>query len=1186
MTAAELIEKWSNAGGSESSNAIAFTNDLCDFLGVDHPEPFKPVDVDNAYVFEKPVRGRNGNLKFIDVYKRNHFVLENKQGVDNRVGETALSATRQAQLKAGKTGHGKRGSKTWDTAMEKARKQAENYARLLHGHEISGGRPPFNMVADVGHSIAVYADWSSHAAHYQPFPDPNNYRIILEDLKNEEVRERLYAIWSDPQSLNPARNSARVTKEIADYLAQLAKSLEGKHDTEIVAGFLMRCLFTMFAEDVKLIDENAFTKLLKKCTNDPELFVPFANELWSKMDTGGISTAIGQKIRHFNGGLFADNTALPLNQDQIQLLVDAAEADWREVEPAIFGTLLERALNPKERHKLGAHYTPRAYVERLVQPTIMEPLRREWEGHLAAAVVLLREEEELIRQNEVAEIKARIDLAKGELLKAGKRENSDKKRRDAIAELMKFQGRLANLRVLDPACGSGNFLYVTLELLKRLEGEVLNVIQSIGQGQVKIDLSGATITPENMLGIELNPRAAKIAELVLWIGYLQWHLRSTGSLNDLGSPILRDYHNIENRDAVLEWDRVEDVLDADGQPLTRWDGETTKLDPVTGNDVPDDTARTQVQRIVGGKATTWPKADFIIGNPPFLGKGEKMRLALGDEYIEALRSTYKKVPGSADFVMYWWHKSALLLQSEKVNRFGFITTNSIWQTFNRRVMANFLEAKKAVSIKFTVADHPWVDSGDGAAVRIAMTVAEAGESEGTKLTVIEEEVNYDEDHITVTLKEENGKIQQDLTIGANVAGAVALEYSSKVHSFGMMIRGSGFILEESKAKSLIANSPGDLSQVVKPYRNGKDITQHSRESYIIDLYGLEPQEVQARYPEIYQHVVDHVKPERDSSRDKGFREKWWLFGRTRPMLRDAMVGLKRYIVTPETAKHRFFVFLDSVVVPDHMLISIAVDDGYSLGVLSSRFHVVWAFAAGGRLGYGNDSRYNKTKCLDTYPFPVSTDNQKQKIRNLAERLDAHRKRQQSLHPKLTMTGMYNVLEKERADDVLTDKERKIHQDGLVGILRELHDELDAAVAEAYGWPVDLPEADILQRLVDLNAERAAEEARGLVRWLRPEYQAPNEAPAAVQSKMDLGEATPVVITEKRKWNKDLDLVTKTILLRDLLSSTDGVLTLPAIATAFKPKLRKAQLIEVEGMIGVLVALGQGEVVDGVGWRGV
>jgi hypothetical protein len=303
-------------------------------------------------------------------------------------------------------------------------------------------------------------------------------------------------------------------------------------------------------------------------------------------------------------------------------------------------------------------------------------------------------------------------------------------------------------------------------------------------------------------------------------------------------------------------------------------------------------------------------------------------------------------------------------------------------------------------------------------------------------------------------------------------------------------------------------------------------------------------------------------------------------------MRSAFSGLTRYIGTSEVAKNRHFEFLNiEESIPDGSLAAVASDDAYILGVISSVYHVEWAAAKGGRMGKGNDLRYQHGPCFQTFPFPVTTDPQKQKIRNLAERLDAHRKRQQSLHPKLTMTGMYNVLEKERAGDVLTEKERKIHQDGLVGILRELHDELDAAVGEAYGWPVDLPEADILQRLVDLNAERAAEEARGLVRWLRPEYQAPNEAPAAVQSKLDLGEVAPVVITEKRKWNAKLPLSDKTILLRDLLVSADGPLSLPVIAEAFKPKLRKAQLAEVTGILGVLEALGQADGGGGV-WRGV
>jgi hypothetical protein len=1158
-TPVAFIEKWSLSGASEASNAQSFTNDLCDLIGVRKPDPTLPDEHENTYVFEKSVPSTRG-VKKVDCYKRSHFILENKQGAEGAAAGAALSLKKQAEQKARKTGHGKRGSKTWDTAMEKAKKQAENYARLLPSEEIVGGRPPFILVADVGHSIAVYADWSRAGGHYQPFPDPNNYRIKLADLDREDIRERLRLIWTDPLSLDPSRRSAKVTKEIADRLARLAKSLDGgSAETRAkrsgsstegdIAGFLMRCLFTMFAEDVGLLEDRAFTQLLEDCQRKPVSFVPKITELWNKMNTGGYSIVLDAQIRRFNGGLFSDTTAVALNEDQIQLLLEAAEADWKEVEPAIFGTLLERALNPRERHKLGAHYTPRAYVERLVQPTILEPLRKEWDGVKAAALNL----------------------------------TNDDKNDQAIAEVERYLQRLADLRVLDPACGSANFLYVTLELLKRLEGEVRNVLRELGQGQISIGLTGATITPENMLGIELNPRAAKIAELVLWIGYLQWHLRSTGDLSDIGDPVLRDYHNIENRDAVLEWDRVEDVLDDDGQPLTRWDGDTYKTHPVTGEQVPDDAARTQVQRIVGGRATTWPKADFIVGNPPFLGKGEKMRMALGDGYIESLRKVYKGVPGSADFVMYWWYKAAGILSLNQIERFGFITTNSISQIFNRRVISPFLEGKKPVSIIYAISDHPWVDSSDGAVVRIGMTACQAGEHGGELQTVMEENTIDDKGFVNVVLKTKKGKIFQDLSIGADVAGTVGLQSNTDIHSFGMMIRGQGFIIDREKLTSL-GYDPALLPPTIKRYLKGKDITQNTKERYIIDLYGLEPPEIQSEYPAIYQHVVDNVKPERDVSRDKGFRTKWWLFGRTRPQLRKVVEPIDRYIATPETVKHRVFTFLESKIIPDHMIIAIGLDDAYFLGVLSSGIHAIWVDSTAGSLGgFIGNIRYNKTRCFDPFPFPDTNEAQKAVIRNLAERLDAHRKRQQALHPKLTMTGMYNVLEKERSGELLNEKERKIHNDGLVGILRELHDELDAAVAQAYGWPADLPEAEILQRLVDLNAERAAEEARGLVRWLRPEYQAPNEVAAAVQSKMDLGDVPTVVITEKRKWPATLP--ERATALRELLSVADGDLSLASVATAFKPKLAKKKLAEAESLLDTLVALGQAERGSG-GWQEV
>ena len=428
--------------------------------------------------------------------------------------------------------------------------------------------------------------------------------------------------------------------------------------------------------------------------------------------------ALRLPVPHFDGGLFEDAAALPLTADQLQLLIEAAQADWRDVEPAIFGTLLVRALDPAERHKLAAHFTPRAYVERLVLPTIIEPLRAEWESAMAAALLLAE---------------------------AGKRA-------EALAEVRAFQRRLASVRILDAACGSGNFLYVTLEHLKRLEGEVLEVLRQLGQEQASLELEGEIVRPEQFYGIEVNPWAAAVAELVLWIGYLQWHLRTRGDAHGLPEPILRNLHNIECRDAVLAWDAVEPLLDAEGRPVTRWDGRTTKMHPVTGEQVPDETARVPAYRYINPRPAEWPEADFIVGNPPFIGTA-RMREALGDGYVEAIRRVYPNVPDSADYVMFWWDKAAELVRAGRVQRFGLITTNSLRQTFNRRVVEHHLVGAPLAGahgqdagqvqdlplhLAFAIPDHPWVDSAEGAAVRIAMTVGAAGEGSGVLQQVVAE----------------------------------------------------------------------------------------------------------------------------------------------------------------------------------------------------------------------------------------------------------------------------------------------------------------------------------------------------------------------------------------------------------------------------------------------------------------
>ena len=917
-------------------------------------------------MFERRITFRHGDGTespgFIDCYRRAAFVLEAK-----KVKQTA--------------------GKGFDDAPLRARGQGEQYARALPAAE---SRPPFLVVIDVGNVIELYAEFTRSGATYTPFPDPRSHRIQLADLRDDAIRQRVRAVWLDPLSLDPTRQSAKVTREVAERLAEVARVLEAAgHAPELVAAFLSRCLFSMFAEDVGLLPKRAFVDLLESLKDNPAQFVPLVGEVWRAMDRGEFSAAVRADLLKFNGKLFKNPQVLPLNRDQIDLLLAAARANWREVEPAIFGTLLERALGPAERHALGAHYTPRAYVERLVLPTIVEPLREDWKIAQAAALVLAGE---------------------------GKLKEAQQQVRD-------FLKHLCEIRVLDPACGSGNFLYVTLEHLKRLEGEILNQLDELGDTQGRLDLQGVSVDPHQLLGIELNPRAAEIAEMVLWIGYLQWHFRTRGQVMP-PQPVLKDFHNIECRDAVLAYDRMEYVADERGIPITRWDGKTTKKHFVTGEDVPDEKARMPVEKYINSRKAEWPQADFVIGNPPFIGAGA-MRAALGDGYTESLRKTWPEVPESADFVMYWWNHAAELTRAGELRRFGLITTNSLRQT------------------------------KDGA----------------------------------------------------------------------------------------------------------------------------------------------------------GYARYWWLHGKPRTELRPVLAALSRYIATVETAKHRKFQFLPFAILPDNMLIAIGLEDAYFLGVLSSKVHVTWALASGGTLE--DRPRYNKSRCFETFPFPDAKPELKARIRDLAEQLDAHRKRQQTQHADLTLTGAYNVLEKLKTGEALNAKEKVIHEQGLVAVLKTLHDELDRAVLDAYGWSDLAPLLEVvngnacaplpslasvaegaksmsrddakrvlddalLERLVALNAERAADEQHGLIRWLRPEFQSPAsgqpQTRAAEQLEIDTGKETTVAVKpgERLPWPATLPAQVKAV--AEILAAASVPLADDAIAACFTG--RGAWKKRLPQIIDTLVAVGR------------
>ncbi len=1136
ITAESFITRWKRSSASERANYALFLSELCDLIEVPRPEPSTSDEEANTYVIDKAIVYKeldgSSTTNFIDLYKRHCFVLEAKQGSNPKpAASSSLPVVRKL-----KKGTAVRGTHGWDEAMLAARGQAERYAKALPAVE---GWPPFLIVVDVGHSIELYADFSLTGKAYLPFPDPRTFRISLEQLALSSIQERLRAIWLDPLSLDPARETAKVTREVAGKLAILARNLELQHSPKAVAEFLTRCIFTSFAEDVRLLPERGWINLLQSLREDVANFPPMAEALWQTMNDGGFSPILRSHILKFNGGLFESTKALPLTRDQLGLLIEAADSRWRDVEPAIFGTLLERALDPDERHALGAHYTPRAYVERLVIPTLVEPIRDDWRN--AQAVIT--------QQVNAGDQAAAIETAQA------------------------FHRQLCSIRVLDPACGSGNFLYVALEHMKRLEGEVLETLQSLGETQQALEHTGLTVDPHQLLGIELNPRAAVIADLVLWIGYLQWHFRTRGDAQP-PIPVIRNFHNIVEADALLTWKKRIPVLDKEGHPVTQWDGVTKKQHPTTGQDIPDETARRPVYEYVDAKRFKWPEADFIVGNPPFIG-GKDIRAELGDGYVTALRKVYDEVPDSVDFVMYWWQRSAELARAGKLRRFGLITTNSLSQVFNRKVVEQNLNATKdPLSLVFAIPDHPWIKSlGQEeraatryAAVRIAMTVAERGEHQGHLYRVVREG-DARAEGTDVELGEQYGKIFADLKVGVDVAGTSPLDSNENLSCRGVVLHGKGFIVSPAQAETLGLGRISGLEKHIRPYMNGRDLTGRSRNVMVIDLYGLREQDVSREYPEVYQWVRDHVKPERDHNKRPGRRDSWWIFGEPISTFRPALSGLQRFISTVETAKHRVFVFLDASILPDNKLVNFALNDAFEFGVLSSRMHTTWVAANSSHLGFGNDPVYVKTRCFDPFPFPDCTDSQKNSIRDVAERLDAHRKRQQQLHPSLTLTGMYNVLEILRSGETFTEEDRHIYEAGLVGILRMLHDELDAAVFTAYGWSPLLTSEQILENLVALNSQRHAEEAGGLVRWLRPEFQAPNAAP--MQAALGgLLPAEPVTATRRKQpWPDTLTDQVRAI--KDSLRA-QPLQTPQQIATGFKPasRTRVAEILE------TLTSLGQ------------
>ncbi len=849
-------------------------------------------------------------------------------------------------------------------------------------------------------------------------------------------------------------------------------------------------------------------QLLDRCVASPNSFPPLMRELWVKMNDPVRERRywvdFDAYIPFFGGRLLHHSTVYALKPQALAALRDAAARSWAEVEPSIFGALLEGALEPEERRRLGAHYTPRSHVERMVQMVVMEPLREDWRRALR----------KIERARDRGALQRARSWARG------------------------FHHRLRQVRVLDPACGTGNFLYIALELIKALEAEVLETLAQLGGSEL---LALEVVEPRQFLGLEVNLRAAVIADMVLWIGFLQIHYRTqTGHPTE---PIFHTCDSIEVLDAVLTWD---------GYPLIQ----SALRDGV------------RVEALPRPRRPDWPEAEFIVGNPPFLG-GKDLRNRLGDLYAEAVWAAHPQMNRGADLVMYWWDHAAERLTQEgsRLRRFGFVTTNSLTQAFQRQTLERHLSGARPIRLVYAIADHPWTDATpDSAAVRVAMSVAHAGAGEGVRLEIVGE-TRSALDELQLEFRRMAGRINSDLSVGPDLTRAAPLLANRGLCSPGVKLHGSGFIVSKKKAEELgLGRRPG-LGEYIRPYRNGRDIVQQPRDAWVIDLYPLTAETVRTRFPEVYQHLLATVKPHRDTNRMAFRRDNWWWFGATHETYRSFTEGLERYIATPETAKHRLFVFVPAGVRADNMLVNFGLSDAYHLGVLSSHPHLEWALATGALLE--DRPRSTKSACFDPFPFPDACAELRGRIAEAAEDLDATRAEVQAEHPHLTLTALYNAMAAARGGAAI---DPVLQRQGRILILAELHALLDALVLQAYGWPAGISGANLLGRLAELNLSRRRDEQAGQVLWLRETYQRHRFTRSAVEIEMDLPMVTGTSAHSVAKRPFPADPEDQSEAVWEVLIAAAAGLTIFEVAAHFRSR-RRTLLQDVEAALLALAQYG-------------
>lgn len=984
MKPADFIKKWSDSTLRERQASQSHFNDLCALLGEKTPTEADPFG--DTYCFERGAEKTGGGDGWADVWRKGCFAWEYKG--------------KHKDLNA-------------------ALRQVQTYALDLQN-------PPYLVVSDMDR-IIVHTNWTNTVS--------KTYEIGLEDLREPANLELLRQVFQGSEALKPGVSPQELTAKVAERFGELGMRLQDRgHHPRVVAHFLNQLVFCMFAEDAGLLPRNLFSRTIQATQTRPAVAQAQLANLFAKMATQEEDQRFfgPELIRWFNGGLFDRAETLPLTVQDLKLIGDtAADNDWSEIDPAIFGTLFEQALTAtRERPALGAHYTDREKILKIVDPVIIRPLTAERE----AAFVEIRSDAEAMKVADTerfavttrAAEEFRID-PKSAKENEGKRQNELKviaKRRDAHLaaaqhRLNVFLDRLSAFRVLDPACGSGNFLYLALQALKDIELRVIVDADRLG-----IPSPAPRVGLDAVRGIEIEAYAAELARVTLWIGDLQWMKRN--GYTNYREPILSALDQIECRDALLN---------------------------------PD------------GTEAEWPAVDVIIGNPPFLG-GKKMREGLGDTYVDNLFEIYKgRVPAEADFVVYWIEKGWQALLSKQARRVGLVTTNSVRGGANRKVLDAIADAE---ALQEAWSDEPWTLLG--AAVRVSMLGFGDGfcerRSEGSTVA----------------------SINADLTSGTvDFTKAAVLATNSEIAYMGDT-KGGAFDVPGDQAREwlrLPLNPNGrPNSDVLKPWANGSDVARRPSDTWIIDFGWTMNEAEAALYEAPFRHALNHVQPERSRNNRERYRQLWWRHVEARPGLFAELEGLSRFILTPRVAKHRIFIWARRPTIPDSRLFAIARDDDTSFGLLHSRFHELWSLSTCSWHGVGNDPTYNNRSCFETFPFPegltpnisataYAGDPRARAIAAAAERLNELREAWLNppdltiREPEVVPGYPDRVLARDvTAAAVLKRRTLTNLYNERPAWLAMAHKALDDAVADAYGWPLDLSDEQVLEKLFALNQERA------------------------------------------------------------------------------------------------------------------